>query len=208
MPEKSSATAVIDTDDEQHMEAAPDTARTRRPVTDRAVSVRAALAVLVVVAVVAVVGVVSWQWRSAAAELGSRDTAAADRQHAEQVALDYATGAAQMNFENPQEWRARLTANTTPELNDRLTKAATSMEQLIGPLQWSSSAHPIAAKVESESGGIFRVICFVDVLTKNVQAPEGIQSTATYKLSIDSGRNWLIAEISGIDAPLGGAAPR
>jgi Mce-associated membrane protein len=199
MPEKSSATAVIEKDSEVVDEN--NKAGRAIPIP----SLRMGVAVAVVVAVVAVL---SWQWYSAASELGRHEAAAADRQHAEQVALDYATGAAQMSFENTQEWRGRLTANTTPELTTRLTKAATSMEQLIGPMQWSSTARPIAAKVESESGGIYRVVCFVDVLTKNVQAPDGVQSTATYKLDIDSGRNWTITEISGIDSALGAGAPR
>jgi Mce-associated membrane protein len=160
------------------------------------------------VVVAAVIAVLSWQWYSAASELERRDAAAAHQRRAEQVALDYATGAAQMSFENTQEWRGRLTANTTPELTTRLARAAASMEQLIGPMQWSSSARPIAAKVESESNGVYRVVCFVDVLTKNVQAPDGVQSTATYKLDIDSGREWAITEISGIDSALGGGAPR
>ncbi|MFC8528902.1 hypothetical protein [Nocardia sp. NPDC057227] len=164
--------------------------------------------ILAGVLVAAVIAVLSWQWYSTAGELDRRDAAAADRAHAEQVALDYSTGAAQMSFQNTQEWRGRLVANTTPELTTRLTQAATSMEQLIGPMQWSSTARPIAAKVESESDGVFRVVCFVDVLTKNVQAPEGVQSTATYKLDIDRGRDWSITEISGIDSALGGGTPR
>ncbi|MFI1465549.1 hypothetical protein [Nocardia carnea] len=208
MPEKSSATAVIEKNEEQPAEPVHAEPGAHGWFAGRAVSLRAISVAVAIVAIVAVIGALGWQWRSAAAELGRRDAAAADQRHAEQVALDYATGAAQMSFENPQEWRSRLIANTTPELNGRLARAATSMEQLIGPLQWSSTAHPIAAKVESESGGIYHVVCFVDVLTKNVQAPEGIQSTATYKLSIDSGRDWTITEISGIDSALGGGTPR
>ncbi|WP_245649730.1 hypothetical protein [Nocardia shimofusensis] len=202
MPEKSSATAAAEQDTAIEQRTAT-TLATRRSVPSRTV-----LTGVAIVVVAAVIAALSRQWYSAAGELERRDAAAADHRRAEQVALDYATGAAQMSFENTQEWRGRLTANTTPELTARLTQAATSMEQLIGPMQWSSSARPIAAKVESDSNGVYRVVCFVDVLTKNVQAPDGVQSTATYKLDIDSGRNWAITEISGIDSALGGGAPR
>ncbi|SUE28818.1 Uncharacterised protein [Nocardia farcinica] len=202
MPEKSSAATVA-----EH-ETAPEQHTGRESTARRTMPAQTVLAVVATLVTAAVIALLSWQWYSAAAELDRRDAAAADQHRAEQVALDYATGAAQMSFENTQEWRGRLTANTTPELTTRLTQAATSMEQLIGPMQWSSSARPIAAKVESESNGIFRVVCFVDVLTKNVQAPDGVQSTATYKLDIDSSRNWAITEISGIDSALGGGAPR
>jgi Mce-associated membrane protein len=53
------------------------------------------------------------------------------------------------------------------------------------------------------------VDCFVSVLTKNSQAPDGLQSTATYKMTVDSGNEWKITEISGIDSALDGdTAPR
>lgn len=205
MPEKSSATAVIEENENTEVADRAEGNGVRRRNSRRPTVTRRAGAILAAVVVSVVIAVLGWNWHSAADGLDRRDADAANQRHAEQVALDYATGAAQMSFQNTQEWRGRLTKNTTPELTDRLSKAATSMEQLIGPLQWSSTAHPIAAKTESESNGVFHVICFVDVLTKNVQAPDGVQSTATYKLSIDRGKNWTITEISGIDSALGNA---
>jgi Mce-associated membrane protein len=76
------------------------------------------------------------------------------------------------------------------------------MEQIITPLQWVSTSTPIAAKVRSESNGIYVVDCFVSVLTKNSQAPEGIQSTATYSLNIDSRNDWVITDVGGIESAL------
>lgn len=179
----------------------------------RSISVRTLLRVggtlLVVVVVAVTIGVLSWRLHSESSANTAITEAAANDERAEQIALDYATGAAEMNFQDPVAWRERLTQGTTSELGNRLTQAATSMEQLITPLQWTSTAQPITAKVESSSGGLYDVIAFVNVLTKNAQSPSGIESTATYKMTIDGNQDWVITEISGIDSALDGgdAAP-
>ncbi|MVU80724.1 hypothetical protein GPX89_26160 [Nocardia sp. ET3-3] len=161
------------------------------------------------VAVVVAAGGLGWQWHSKSGELDRIHRASTDQAHAEQVALDYATAAANMDFHDLAAWKGRLTKGTTPELSNRLNQAAASMEQIITPLQWVATAKPIAAKVHSESNGAYSVDCFVSVMTKNSQAPDGIQSTATYQLTIDSHNNWSITDIGGIDSALGGkAGPR
>lgn len=159
------------------------------------------------VAVVAGVGVGGWRLYETTHQLNSMRADTSNRAHAEQVALDYATAAAQMDFQDLGTWKDRLTAGTTPELRDRLTQAATSMEQIVVPLQWSSTAQPITAKATPGENGVYAVDCFVSVFTSNAQAPEGIQSTATYKLSIDSTDDWVITEISGIGPETGGGDP-
>lgn len=156
-------------------------------------------AVVVLVAVVAVLG---WQVHAKSSDLAAVNQQSQDRSHAEQIALDYATGAAEMDFHDLSAWRGRLTKGTTPELSNRLTQAAASMEQIISPLQWTSTAKPIAAKVRSETNGAYSVDCFVNVLTKNSQAPDGINSTATYRLTIDGKHDWKITDIAGIDSAL------
>lgn len=153
-------------------------------------------------AVIAALAVTGWRWHTASDQVSDAHAAAAGTAHAEQVALDYATGAANMDFHNLGPWRTDLSKGTSPELSNRLTQASSSMEQIIVPLQWVSTAKPIAAKVMSESNGVYSVDCFVSVLTKNSQAPDGIQSTATYQLTIDSHNNWLITDIGGIDSAL------
>ncbi|WP_211188696.1 hypothetical protein [Gordonia asplenii] len=155
------------------------------------------------VLVVAIV-VLSWQLIAKSDDLSSMQQAQADRAHAEQVALDYATGAAKMDYQDPAQWQGRLTKGTTPELADRLRKASTSMEQLIKPMQWTSTSEKLTAQVQSVKDGVYQVAAFVSVYTKNVQAPDGIESTATYKMTIDSNNNWVITEISGIPTSLGG----
>lgn len=166
------------------------------------------IVVAVGVLLVAALVVVGWQWNDARSERDALLADAAARAEAEQVALDYALGAAEMDFRDLGPWRARLTAGTTPELTERLSQAATSMEQIIVPLQWTSTAEPITAKAVSGPDGTFTVDCFVSVRTTNAQAPEGIQSTATYRLRMDDGDGWTITEISGVGADALPEAPR
>ncbi|MFX0578490.1 hypothetical protein [Nocardia nepalensis] len=83
-------------------------------------------------------------------------------------------------------------------MSKKLTDAATSMGQIIVPLQWVSTSTPIAAKVTSSGSGVYQVATFVNVTTKNSQSPNPLQSTATYDITIDSNNNWLITNIGGI----------
>lgn len=124
--------------------------------------------------------------------------------HAEQVALDYAVNAAVMDYKDISQWKTKLVAGTTPELTDKLTKAATSMEQILTPLEWVSTARPLAAKVQRNSGGTYVVDSFVSVQTKTIQSPEALQSTATYQVTIDSTKGWQISDVGGIGSALEG----
>ncbi|MDL9935395.1 hypothetical protein QSJ18_01415 [Gordonia sp. ABSL1-1] len=173
----------------------------------RSISMSQLLTGVVVVALVVAVAVLGWMLAGKSDDVSAIEQQQSDRTHAEQIALDYATGAAQMDYQNPAEWQARLTKGTTPELGDRLRKASTSMEQLIKPMQWTSSSERITAKVESVQNGVYQVVAFVNVYTKNIQAPDGIESTATYKMTVDSNSDWAITEITGIPTAFGGDQP-
>ncbi|MBH0776704.1 hypothetical protein IT779_10455 [Nocardia sp. NEAU-351] len=184
------------------------TGRSRR-IASSSIQVRTLLTACMILALVAAVAVLGYQVNAKNGDLAAERSAAADAARAEQVATAYALGAAEMDFHDLAAWRGRLTAGTAPELTDRLTRAATSMEQIITPLQWISTSKPIAAKVRSRHEGIYSVDCFVSVLTKNSQAPDGIESTAAYQLTIDSRDQWAITEIGGSDVGLTpGASPR
>jgi len=77
------------------------------------------------------------------------------------------------------------------------------MEQLLIPLQWTSTAQPLTAKVRTDTNGVYVVDTFVSVLTKTTQAPDNLQSTATYSITIDSNNGWLITDVGGIGAVVG-----
>jgi Mce-associated membrane protein len=167
------------------------------------ISLRGLVGAAVVAALVVAVGVFSWLYMDAKHQLDAQAARADNAAHAEKVALDYAVNAATMDFKDMQAWRVKLTAGTSPELSKKLSDAGTSMEQVLVPLQWSSSAQPLVAKVRSVNGGVYVVDSFVSVQTKTVQAPEALQSTATYSTTIDSNKNWQITDVGGIGSALG-----
>ncbi|MGV0037071.1 hypothetical protein [Mycobacterium colombiense] len=144
-----------------------------------------------------------WLYIDARYQLDAQARKSDNNAHADKVALDYAVNAATMNYRDLNGWKAKLVAGTSPELNDKLSKAAESMQQILVPLQWTSSARPLIAKVRSNTAGIYVVDCFVSVQTKTVQAPDPLMSTATYSLTLDSNKNWQITDVGGIGALTG-----
>jgi Mce-associated membrane protein len=162
------------------------------------VSLRSVVIAVVVTALLAAVGVLAWLYIGAQGRLDEQARQSENNVHAEKVALQYAGEAAAMNYQDLNAWKGRLVAGTSPELKDKLSKAATSMEQILVPLQWNSTAHPLAAKVRTETGGVYVVDAFVSVLTKTAQASEPLQSTATYSVTIDSSKDWQITDVGGV----------
>ncbi len=166
-------------------------------------SVRTLLTSLAILVLAVALGVMTWLYIGERATVQAQLNAADGRKHAEQIALDYAVKAAAMNFQDINTWKNHLVNGTSPELTDKLTKAAKSMEQLLIPLQWTSTAQPLTAKVRTDTNGVYVVDTFVSVLTKTTQAPDNLQSTATYSITIDSNNGWLITDVGGIGAVVG-----
>ncbi len=163
----------------------------------RSLAVGAVIALLIVT-----VAALSWLYLGARQQLDAQATESANTRQAEKIALDYAVNAAAMDYKDLQAWKVKLVQGTSPELNKKLSDAGTSMEQVLVPLQWSSSARPLAAKVRSSTGGVYVVDSFVSVDTKTIQSPDPLQSTATYSVTIDSNNNWLITDVGGISSAL------
>lgn len=191
----------IDVDDEHSGE---DRSSAKRRVRRVSVSVRALLLAALVTSLAAAVVVMAWLYLGARNQVNADARQAADNSHAEQIALHYAVDAAVMDFQKMDVWKKNLVQGTTPQLTDKLTKAATAMEQILAPLQWTSTAKPLAAKVRSNANGVYVVDAFVSVMTKTVQAPDSLQSTATYAVTIDRNQNWQISDVGGIAAVVGG----
>ncbi|WP_285032716.1 hypothetical protein [Mycolicibacterium sp. lyk4-40-TYG-92] len=156
-----------------------------------------------VAALVAALATFVWLYIDARRQIDAKELVAQNNVHAEKESLDYAVSAATMNYQDLGGWKAKLVAGTSPELNTKLTKAAESMQQILVPLQWMSNAQPLVAKVRSNTGGVYVVDCFVSVQTKTMQAPDPLQSTATYSLTLDSNKNWQITDVGGIGAVVG-----
>lgn len=176
--------------------------RTRGTGPSITIGLRSALSALVIVALALAVCVLAWNNHSTHAAMDDINARAADDRRAEQTALDYAVGAANLNYQDLAGWHKQLTKGTTPDLTNKLSQAATTMEQIIVPLQWVSTATPLTAKVRSRDNGHDVVDTFVSVVTKSAQAPDGLQSTATYSVTVDR-TNWQITDVGGIGAVVG-----
>lgn len=166
-------------------------------------SVRGLALGAIITALVVALAAMSWMYVGADRDLGTQAQQARDSEHAEQVALDYAVRAAIMSYKDLAPWKRALVEGTTPELTKKLTDAANAMEQLLLPLQWTSTAKPIAARVRSHEKGVYIVDSFVSVRTKTVQAPDNLQSTATYAVTIDPANDWKITDVGGIGQVVG-----
>lgn len=166
-------------------------------------SVRGLALGAIITALVVALATMSWMYVGADRDLGTQAQQARDSEHAEQVALDYAVRAAIMSYKDLAPWKRALVEGTTPELTKKLTDAANAMEQLLLPLQWTSTAKPIAARVRSHEKGVYIVDSFVSVRTKTVQAPDNLQSTATYAVTIDPANDWKITDVGGIGQVVG-----
>ncbi|CAJ1579454.1 hypothetical protein [[Mycobacterium] wendilense] len=198
---EASETAAIDEDPEKTPQPAVSESAGSRQIS---LSVRSLLVGGLVAVLLVAVGALAWLYLDARSQLDAQARQAADNERAQQVAMDYAVSAAQMDFRDLAAWKARLVAGTSPELSARLGEAADSMEQILTPLQWESTAKPVAAIVRSSTGGVYVVDAFVSVLTKTTQSPQGLQSTATYSITLDADNDWQITDVGGIDAALGG----
>lgn len=187
---------TLDTEETQPTEKAS----RRRQVS---LSVRGLIVALVMGLLVATAAVFGWLYMDANDKRAAQAAQTADYQRAEDTAAKYAVSAAEMNYKDFGAWKENLVAGTSPGLRDKLLQASDSMEQVLAPLQWQSTAKPLATKVRSDVAGVYTVDSFVSVLTKTMQAPEGLQSTATYSVTVDSNADWQITDVGGIDAALG-----
>jgi Tfp pilus assembly protein PilV len=169
-----------------------------------AISIRGLVLTALIAALVVGMGVLGWLYWGAERKSEAQSRQSADTAHAETVALDYAVRAAAMNAQDLAAWKGKLVAGTSPELKDKLSKAADQMEQILVPLQWNSSAQPLVAKVRSHDGSAYVVDSFVSVLTKTAQGPDPLQSTATYSVTVDSSKNWQITDVGGIGSAMQG----
>ncbi|QLL10058.1 hypothetical protein H0P51_07275 [Mycobacterium vicinigordonae] len=175
-------------------------AQQRRRSRSVSISLRSLLISLIIVLLAIATGLTTRMYLEARSQIDVAASEAATISKAEKIALDYAVKAATMDSRDLQSWKVKLVDGTSPELKDKLTKAADSMEQILVPLQWISTAQPLAAKLRTSTAGVYIVDCFVRVQTKTVQTPDALQSTATYSVTIDANKDWKITDVGGIGA--------
>lgn len=168
------------------------------------ISLRSLATGALITVLLSAIGTLAWLYLGAQHTLDAQARQSENNAHAEKIALDYAVNAAVMDAQDINAWKTKLVAGTTPELKEKLAKAANSMEQILVPLQWASTASPLVAKVRSNSGSSYIVDAFVSVQTKTVQAPDPLQSTAAYSITLDASKDWQISDVGGIGAVVGG----
>lgn len=96
----------------------------------------------------------------------------------------------------------RLKTGTSPQLSAKFDATAPQLEQILLPLQWTSTATPLSAAVTSESGGVYKVNAYLNVNSTSAQTPDGAQTTVTYSLTIDSNSGWTITDVGGLQNAL------
>ncbi|MFE3225365.1 hypothetical protein [Nocardia sp. NPDC059228] len=141
-------------------------------------------------------------WQSARGDLKDRDTQAANDKHAEQVASDYAMGAANLNFSDFNAWTARLKSNTTPALASKFDATSSKLQEILVPLKWTSSPTLLSSQVTSRDNGAYKVNVYLNVNSTNAQNPDGVLTTIYYTVSVDPGSGWKVTDVGGIDLPL------
>ncbi|MFF2549486.1 hypothetical protein ACFVUS_00750 [Nocardia sp. NPDC058058] len=195
------ATLIDENIEEKTTEPAATGARPARTI---AVPLSTMITAAVLATLVIIAGVFAALWISARGDLSDNTATAAANEHAEQVATDYAVGAATIDYKDVNSWFAKLKANTTPVLANKFDATAPKLQEILVPLKWTSTASPIAAKVASNSGGIYKVNVFVNVNSTSAQSPDGGLTTVTYSVTIDTNSGWKISDVGGMD----GALPR
>ncbi|WP_278263067.1 hypothetical protein [Nocardia sp. AG03] len=176
-------------------------ATTPRP---RTVSLRLSTVPIVIALVTLTLATATFAWLYLAARgtIAERDARAADDRHVTQLATDYAVGASTIDYREVPAWLGRLKTGTTGQLATKFDATAPQLEQILLPLQWTSTATPLSAAVVSESGGVYRVNAYLDVVSTSAQTPEGTRATVAYALTIDRGAGWRITEVGGLQNTL------
>ncbi|WP_255494927.1 hypothetical protein [Nocardia sp. GTS18] len=170
-----------------------------RTVSIRLSSVLTGCAVAVLAVATATFGML---YLSARTTIADHDRRAAEDRRVEQVALDYALGASTIDYRDAKAWLARLKTGTTPQLSGKFDATAPQLEQILLPLQWTSTATPLSAGVVSESGGVYKVNAYLTVNSTSVQNPTGTLTTVAYSLTVDRNADWRIADVGGLQNAL------
>lgn len=147
---------------------------------------------------------VTVQWRLAADDLHRHAAQAGDDRRAQQVATDYAVGAAKISYDDVPAWTNRLKAGTAPALANKFDATAPKLREILTSLKWTSSATIINAVVTATDGAIVKVNVFLNVTSTSAQTPEGAQTTVTYNVTMDKNAGWQITDVGGMDGALPG----
>lgn len=172
--------------------------------TGKTVSLKLSTLGFAAAAVLLIAGIITTTtlWVSARGDLKDRDNQAADDKHAEQVASDYAMGAANLNYADFNAWTARLKNNTTPALASKFDATGSKLQQILVPLKWTSSPTLLSSQVVGRDSGVYKVNVYLNVNSTNAQNPDGVLTTVYYTVNVDPKSDWKVTDVGGIDLPL------
>ncbi|MEV6558198.1 hypothetical protein AB0M22_20960 [Nocardia sp. NPDC051756] len=171
---------------------------------DKTVSIRTSTAIVgaVITALTVTAVILGGLLWSSTNERTARDARAADDTRARQVAIDYAVGASNINYQDVSPWLTKLKANTSPQLGTKFDATAPKLQELLVPLKWTSNGTPIDATVASEAAGIYKVNVFLTVTSTSAQTPQSAQTTVVYNVTVDKNSQWHVTDVGGMDGAL------
>lgn len=178
----------------------PATARTTRAAVAQPAKPPARATVLTVVSTVVVMALVAAAvtfgvlWMTKSSELDAVNRAAADRAAAEKAAATYAVGASTFDYRDLTPWRNAMTTGVSPELKTKIESVVGAMNQLLQPLQWGSKATLRDAVANSQSGSMYKVSVYLQIVATNVQVPAGRTFTTVYDITLDKDKHWEISD--------------
>ena len=164
------------------------------------ITLRSLVTAAVIAALVVAVAGLAWLYIDAQRKLDAQTRQSANNAHAEKIALDYAINAAEIKLTTSTRGKPNWLPVQPQHSRTSWARRRSKWSRYWSPPNGHSTARPLMAKVRSDSGGIYVVDCFVGVVTKTIQSPGPLQSTAAYSVTIDSDRNWEISDVGGIGA--------
>ncbi|MEV6774181.1 hypothetical protein AB0N05_36650 [Nocardia sp. NPDC051030] len=141
-------------------------------------------------------------WLNARGDVRDAKAGSVDDKHAEQVATDYAMGAANLNYSDFNAWTARLKSNTTPTLANKFDATSSKLQEILVPLKWTSSPTLLSSQVIGRDNGVYKVNVYLNVTSTNAQNPDGVLTTIYYTVNVDPKSDWKVTDVGGIDLPL------
>ncbi|MDF0530301.1 hypothetical protein P0W64_12510 [Tsukamurella sp. 8F] len=160
------------------------------------------VATVLTIAVLAALVLCAVMWYVKGSDLSKLKSQQADDAKAEQVASDYAQGAANIDYHDLTPWKNAVVKGVSDDMKKKYDAVFSPMEQLTTPLQWVSKGQSLDAVVNSRSGSIYKVTVYVRVSTTTIQNTNGQTSVVLYDITLDKDHNWQITD-SGAPAQPG-----
>lgn len=160
-----------------------------------------AVAAVILLALAITFGVL---WTNSSDDLSSVRAQQANDSKAEKIAGEYAVAASTFDYKNLAPWKTALQTGVSDQLKPKFDSAVNVLNPLLQQLQWVSTSKLLASVVSRRDGNTYNVQVFVGMNSTSSQFPNGMNSTATYTVTLDKASNWTITDVGGIGSGLPG----